>query len=43
MVRDVHAILVDIAQEFGQMKAEQATVFVKELAQKGRYSQDAWS
>ena len=43
MARDVHAILVDIAQIFGELPAEKAAAFIKELTQKGRYSQDVWS
>ena len=43
MARDVHAILVDIAQTFGELPAEKAAAFIKELTQKGRYSQDVWS
>lgn len=43
MARDVHNILIDIAQTYGEMDAERATAFIKELTQKGRYSQDVWS
>jgi sulfite reductase alpha subunit-like flavoprotein len=43
MARDVHSILIDIAQAYGDMTAERAGAFVKELTQKGRYSQDVWS
>ncbi len=43
MARDVHTILVDIAQANGNMSAERAAAFVKELTQKQRYSQDVWS
>jgi len=43
MARDVHSILVDIAQTHGSMTSEKAAAFVKELTQKGRYSQDVWS
>ena len=43
MARDVHSILIDIAQAHGDMTAERASAFVKELTQKGRYSQDVWS
>ena len=43
MARDVHSILIDIAQTFGELSAEKAAAFVKELTQKGRYSQDVWS
>lgn len=43
MARDVHNILTDIAQTYGEMNAERATAFIKELTQKGRYSQDVWS
>jgi sulfite reductase alpha subunit-like flavoprotein len=43
MARDVHTILVDIAQINGNMPADRAAAFVKELTQKGRYSQDVWS
>ncbi len=43
MARDVHSILIDIAQANGNMTLEQATAFIKELTQKGRYSQDVWS
>jgi sulfite reductase alpha subunit-like flavoprotein len=43
MARDVHSILVDIAQAHGDMTSERAAAFVKELTQKGRYSQDVWS
>lgn len=43
MARDVHSILIDIAQMYGNMTSERATSFVKELTQKGRYSQDVWS
>ncbi len=43
MARDVHSILIDIAQTNGNMTLEQATAFIKELTQKGRYSQDVWS
>ncbi|CAF0827749.1 unnamed protein product [Rotaria sordida] len=43
MARDVHSILIDIAQAHGNMTSEQAGTFVKELTQKGRYSQDVWS
>jgi sulfite reductase alpha subunit-like flavoprotein len=43
MARDVHSILVDIAQTYGEMTPEKAAAFVKELTQKGRYSQDVWS
>lgn len=43
MARDVHSILNDIAQIHGKLTTEQATAFVKELTQKGRYSQDVWS
>lgn len=43
MARDVHTILTDIAQTFGEMTAERAGAYVKELTQKGRYSQDVWS
>ncbi len=43
MARDVHTILVDIARIHGEMTAERAAAFVKELTQKGRYSQDVWS
>lgn len=43
MARDVHSILVDITQTYGEMTSERASAFVKELTQKGRYSQDVWS
>lgn len=43
MARDVHSILVNIAQTYGELSAEKAATFVKELTQKGRYSQDVWS
>jgi sulfite reductase alpha subunit-like flavoprotein len=43
MARDVHTILTDIAQIYGEMTPERAIAFVKELTQKGRYSQDVWS
>lgn len=43
MARDVHTILVDVAQAHGEMTPEKAATFVKELTQKGRYSQDVWS
>jgi sulfite reductase (NADPH) flavoprotein alpha-component len=43
MARDVHTILIDIAQTYGDMTAERAAAFVKELTQKGRYSQDVWT
>ena len=43
MARDVHTILIDIAQAHGDMTAERASAFVKELTQKGRYSQEVWS
>lgn len=43
MARDVHSILIDIAQTYGLMTAEAAAIFIKELTQKGRYSQDVWS
>ncbi len=43
MARDVHTILVEIAQAHGDMTSERAAAFVKELTQKGRYSQDVWS
>lgn len=43
MARDVHSILVTIAQTYGEMSSEKAATFVKELTQKGRYSQDVWS
>ena len=43
MARDVHNILIDIAQQYGDMNVERASAFVKELTQKGRYSQDVWS
>ncbi|CAF0881398.1 unnamed protein product [Adineta steineri] len=43
MARDVHSILIDISQTYGEMTPERASAFVKELTQKGRYSQDVWS
>ena len=43
MARDVHNILADIAQTYGEMNSERAGAFIKELTQKGRYSQDVWS
>ena len=43
MARDVHSILIDIAQTYGEMTNERAGAFVKDLTQKGRYSQDVWS
>ncbi|CAF4304559.1 unnamed protein product, partial [Didymodactylos carnosus] len=43
MSRDVHTIIVDIAQQFGNLTAEEAAAFVKDLVVKGRYSQDVWS
>ena len=43
MARDVHTILVEIAQTYGNLTPEQAGAYVKELTQKGRYSQDVWS
>ncbi|CAM4888912.1 unnamed protein product [Rotaria socialis] len=43
MARDVHSILIDIAQTYGNMTLERATAFIKDLTQKDRYSQDVWS
>jgi sulfite reductase alpha subunit-like flavoprotein len=43
MARDVHSILIEIAETYGDMPSERASAFVKELTQKGRYSQDVWS
>ncbi|CAF3926461.1 unnamed protein product [Rotaria magnacalcarata] len=43
MARDVHSILIDIAQTYGNMTSERAAAFIKDLIQKERYSQDVWS
>ena len=43
MARQVNQTLIDIARECGGWSDQEATAFVKELRQQGRYQEDVWS
>lgn len=43
MARDVHNVLLQIAQECGKLSAEAAQDYIKKLQKKERYLQDVWS
>ena len=43
MAKDVHNIIVKMAQKGGDMTLENAENYVKKLQQQKRYSSDVWS
>jgi len=43
MARDVHDVVLDIAQEKGGLSKDAANAFVKKMEAQKRYSADVWS
>lgn len=43
MAKDVHNIILDIVQEFGQKSTSDAEAYIKKMESQRRYSADVWS
>lgn len=43
MARDVHDIVIQVAQEKGNMTSDAANAYVKKMEAQKRYSADVWS
>lgn len=43
MAKDVHNIILDVVQEFGQKTKSEAEAFIKKMESQRRYSADVWS
>lgn len=43
MAKDVHNIILDVIQEFGQKTKSEAEAYIKKMESQRRYSADVWS
>jgi sulfite reductase alpha subunit-like flavoprotein len=43
MAKGVHAALLEILQQYGDMSADAATACLSDMAKAGRYVRDIWS